>query len=214
MIMPINNIYYVMFKVTIRYTANIYLFFVVAACIEVDEPLPSINEVRIRLFAAGVNPNETYIRTGTYSFYIPELPYTPGFDGAGVVDAIGEGVNHLKVGDRVFVAALLAKRNTGTYSQKVVCDANAVHRLPESISYQEGASLGIPALTAYRALFHRAKIKLGENVLIHGASFPNGFFFWHCEFLIAPVIFKTSFILVAPSFTTAFITCSSVTSLQ
>ncbi|MBX4262912.1 NADPH:quinone reductase [Clostridium estertheticum] len=138
--------------------------------IEVDEPIPSINEVRIRLFAAGVNPNETYIRTGTYSFYIPKLPYTPGFDGAGVVDAIGEGVNHLKVGDRVFVAAFLAKRNTGTYSQKVVCDANAVHSLPESISYQEGASLGIPALTAYRALFHRAKIKPGENVLIHGAS--------------------------------------------
>ncbi|AWI06707.1 NADPH:quinone reductase [Clostridium drakei] len=138
--------------------------------IEIDEPIPSINEVRVRLFAAGVNPNETYIRTGTYSFYIPELPYTPGFDGAGVVDAIGEGVTHLKVGDRVFVSALLAKRSTGTYAEKVVCDANVVHRLPESVSYQEGASLGIPALTAYRALFHRAKIKPGENVLIHGAS--------------------------------------------
>lgn len=137
---------------------------------EVDESVPSSNEVRVRLFAAGVNPIETYIRTGTYSFYIPELPYTPGFDGAGVIDAVGEGVNHLKLGDRVFVAALLAKRNTGTYAQKVVCDANAVHRLPESISYQKGASLGIPALTAYRALFHRAKIKPGETVLIHGAS--------------------------------------------
>jgi len=98
------------------------------------------------------------------------LPYTPGFDGAGVVDAIGEGVRHLNIGDRVFVAALLAKRNTGTYAQKVVCDANAVHKLPESISYQKGASLGIPALAAYRALFHRGKIKPGDKVLIHGAS--------------------------------------------
>lgn len=142
----------------------------VLKCAEVNEPNPAASEVRVKLFAAGVNPNETYIRTGTYSFYIPELPYTPGFDGAGVVDAIGEGVTHLNVGDRVFVAALLAKRNTGTYAQKVVCDANAVHRLPESISYEKGASLGIPALTAYRALFHRAKIKPGENVLIHGAS--------------------------------------------
>lgn len=137
---------------------------------EVDEPISAPNEVRVRLFAAGVNPNETYIRTGTYSFFIPELPYTPGFDGAGVVDEVGEGVTHLKVGDRVFVTALLAKRNTGTYAQKVVCDANAVRRLPESISYEQGASLGIPALTAYRALFHRAKIKPGETVLIHGAS--------------------------------------------
>ncbi|WP_289139365.1 NADPH:quinone reductase [uncultured Brevibacillus sp.] len=142
----------------------------VLKCAEVSEPNPGASEVRVKLFAAGVNPNETYIRTGTYSFYIPELPYTPGFDGAGIVDAIGEGVTHLNVGDRVFVAALLAKRNTGTYAQKVVCDANAVHRLPESISYEKGASLGIPALTAYRALFHRAKIKPGENVLIHGAS--------------------------------------------
>ncbi|WP_312107928.1 NADPH:quinone reductase [Brevibacillus reuszeri] len=142
----------------------------VLQCAEVAEPTPAPNEVRVRLFAAGVNPNETYIRTGTYSFYIPELPYTPGFDGAGVVDAIGEGVTHLHVGDRVFVAALLAKRNTGTYAQKVVCDATAVHRLPESISFEKGASLGIPALTAYRALFHRAKMKPGETVLIHGAS--------------------------------------------
>jgi len=142
----------------------------VLRCAEVDEPIPGPNEVRVRLFAAGVNPNETYIRTGTYSFFIPDLPYTPGFDGAGVVDEIGEGVTHLKAGDRVWVAALLAKRNTGTYAQKVVCDANAVHRLPESISYEKGASLGIPALTAYRALFQRARVKPGETVLIHGAS--------------------------------------------
>lgn len=142
----------------------------VLKCTEIGEPIPAANEVRVRLYAAGVNPNEAYIRTGTYSFYIPELPYTPGFDGSGVIDAVGEGVKHLQVGDRVFVAALLAKRNTGTYAQKVVCDADAVHRLPESISYKQGASLGIPALTAYRALFQRAKIKPGETVLVHGAS--------------------------------------------
>lgn len=137
---------------------------------EVAEPSPNKNEVRVRLFAAGVNPNEAYIRTGTYSFFIPNLPYIPGFDGAGVVDEIGEDVNNIMVGDRVFVAALLANRNTGTYAQKVVCDASVVHKLPDSISYEEGASLEIPALTAYRALFHRAKIKPGETVLIHGAS--------------------------------------------
>lgn len=67
---------------------------------EVAEPSPNKNEVRVRLFAAGVNPNEAYIRTGTYSFFIPNLPYIPGFDGAGVVDEIGEDVNNIMVGDR------------------------------------------------------------------------------------------------------------------
>ncbi|WP_124067108.1 NADPH:quinone reductase [Clostridium sp. E02] len=144
--------------------------------VEIDEPIPSENEVRVRLYAAGVNPNETYVRTGTYSFYVPELPCTLGFDGAGVVDALGENVNHLRIGDRVFVAALLARHNTGTYAEKVVCDANSVYKLHESVSFQEGASLGIPALAAYRGLFHRAKIKPGETVLIHGASGGVGIF--------------------------------------
>jgi NADPH:quinone reductase len=138
--------------------------------VDVDEPNPAANQVRVRLYAVGVNPSEAYIRAGTYAFYIPMLPYIPGSDGAGVVDVIGEGVKHLKVGDRVFVAAMLAKRNTGTYAEKVVCDAAAVYKLPGSITYKEGASLGIPALTAYRALFQRAKVKPGEMVLIHGAS--------------------------------------------
>lgn len=137
---------------------------------EIDEPIPALGEVRVRLYAAGVNPNEAYIRTGTYAFYIPSLPFTPGFDGAGVVDFVGEGVEHLKIGDRVFVAALLAKRNTGTYAQKVVCDANAVRPLPDAVSFAQGAALGIPALAAYRALFHKARIEAGETVLIHGAS--------------------------------------------
>lgn len=137
---------------------------------EVAEPVPGKNEVRVKLSAVGVNPNEAYVRTGNYQFYIPELPYTPGFDGAGVVDAVGEGVDHVKVGDRVFVAALLAKKNTGTYAEKVVIDADAVHKLPDPVSYEQGAALGIPALTAYRALFQRAKIRPGETVFIHGAS--------------------------------------------
>lgn len=137
---------------------------------DVDEPTPGSTEVKVRLYAAGVNPNDTYVRTGTYAFYKPELPYTPGFDGAGIIENVGSEVNDLKVGDRVFVAALLANKNTGTYAQKVVCDATAVHKIPDSISFSEGAALGIPALTAYRALFHRAKIKSDDFVLIHGAS--------------------------------------------
>ncbi len=137
---------------------------------EITEPNPGKGQVKVALEAIGVNPNEAYIRTGNYSFYKPELPFTPGFDGAGTIVELGQDVHHLHVGDRVFVAALLAEKNTGAYAEKMVCDASAVHLLPDSVTYEEGASLGIPALAAYRALFHRAKLKPGEIVLINGAS--------------------------------------------
>ncbi|MGW9102966.1 NADPH:quinone reductase [Priestia megaterium] len=138
--------------------------------VEVEEPVPTENEIRVRLYYAGVNPVETYIRAGDYAFFNPDLPYIPGFDGAGVVDAVGPGVTRLKTGDRVFVASSLAKRKTGTYAEKVVCDVTAVHKLPGSISFEQGAALGIPVTAAYRALFHRGRLKPGETVLIHGAS--------------------------------------------
>lgn len=137
---------------------------------DIQEPVPDANQVRIRLHAAGVNPAESYVTTGNYAFYKPGLPFTPGFDGAGVIDALGEGVTHYEIGDRVFVAALLAEKNTGTYAEKMVCDVAVVHPLPDKITFTQGAALGVPALTSYRALFQRAKIKPGERVLIHGAS--------------------------------------------
>lgn len=137
---------------------------------EVPEPEPERGEVRVRLYAAGVNPAETYIRTGQYAFFKPDLPATPGFDGAGIVDETGEGVASCKAGDRVFVSALMARRNTGTYAEKVVCDAGAVHPLPDAASFGQGAAVGFPGLAAYRALFHCAALQPAERVLIHGAS--------------------------------------------
>ena len=137
---------------------------------EVPVPEPGPGEVRVRLHYAGINPAETYIRTGNYAFFKPELPYIPGFDGAGEVDAIGEGVIRLSPGDRVFIASLLAKRKTGTYAEFVVCDASAVHHLPQSISFAQGAAMGVPGHTAHRALFQRAHLQPGETVLVHGAS--------------------------------------------
>lgn len=137
---------------------------------EIPEPEPGPGEVRVRLYAAGVNPAETYIRTGGYAFFKPDLPSTPGFDGAGVVDKAGEGVTSCKAGDRVFVSALMARRNTGTYAEKVVCDAGAVHALPDAASFGQGAAVGFPGLAACRALFHCAALKPTERILIHGAS--------------------------------------------
>jgi NADPH:quinone reductase len=137
---------------------------------DVEDVMPGNGEVCVRLYAAGVNPSDIYTLTGTYAFSIPQLPYTPGLDGAGIVESIGDGVTNVRVGDRVFIASLMQSKSTGTFAQKMVCDANSVHLLPENVSFEQGAALGVPALTAYRALFHRACLKPGQTVFIHGAS--------------------------------------------
>lgn len=136
---------------------------------EVPSPEPAGGEVRVAIKAAGVNPVETYIRSGKYG-NLPNLPYTPGKDGAGVVDAVGPGVTRLREGDCVFVAASLAKHCSGTYAEQVVCDAEAVQLLPDTLSFAQGAGLGTPGLTAATALFSRGHVKPGETVLVHGAS--------------------------------------------
>lgn len=132
-------------------------------------PEPAAGQVRVRMRAIGVNPADTYIRSGTYAFYKPSLPYTPGFDGAGVVEKVGAGVSGLAPGDRVLVAAL-GMACSGAYAELLVADAAAVHPLPSSLSYGQGAAVGIPCVTAWRALFQKAALRPGEAVLIHGAS--------------------------------------------
>ena len=134
---------------------------------DVPDPVAGPGEVVVTLHAAGVNPVEAYIRTGQYA-RLPELPYTPGGDGAGVIESVGDGVTAWKPGDRVYVAAFLAK--AGTYAEKIACSAGHVHALPDSVSFAQGASLGVPAATAYRALVIRAAVKAGETLLVHGAS--------------------------------------------
>lgn len=137
---------------------------------EVDQPEPGPGEVRVRLTAAGVNPAETYIRTGGYAFFVPDLPHTPGFDGAGEVDALGAEVTGLDVGQRVFVSSILGRHRTGTYAEYVVCDADCVHALPDRLSAGQGAAVGVPCSTAWRALFQRGGMRPGDTVLVHGAS--------------------------------------------
>ena len=135
--------------------------------VEAPEPVAAPGQVVVRLHAAGVNPVEAYIRTGQYA-HLPDLPYIPGSDGAGLVESLGEGVEGIGAGDRVYVAAFLAK--SGTYAERVACDARFVHRLPDAVSFAQGAALGVPAATAYRALVLRAAVRAGDTLLVHGAS--------------------------------------------
>ncbi len=127
------------------------------------------DEVRIAIKAAGVNPSDTYTLSGAYAV-VPSLPYTPGVDGAGIVEEIGEDIQHVQVGDRVWVGVSPNGRSTGTLAETMVCEGRFVHRLPDNCSFEVGAALGVPAMTAYRALVHRGQVQAGQTVLIHGAS--------------------------------------------
>jgi NADPH2:quinone reductase len=132
---------------------------------EIPTPVPSEGQVLVRVRAVGVNPYDTYMRAGTYAIK-PHLPYTPGSDAAGLVEAVGPGVTKVKSGDRVYTAQTL----TGAYAQYTLALEDQVHRLPENISFEQGAAVWVPYGTAYHALHHFAAARAGETLLVHGAS--------------------------------------------
>jgi len=126
---------------------------------------PKQGEVLIRIRAAGVNPVDTYIRAGTNN-YSADMPYTPGKEAAGIIEAVGAGVVSLKVGMRVFCSSTM----TGAYATHALCQVEKVYPLPDHISFAQGACLGVPYATACRALFARAEAKKGDLIFVHGAS--------------------------------------------
>jgi NADPH2:quinone reductase len=132
---------------------------------DVPDPQAAAGQVVVRVRAAGVNPVDTYIRGGVHAVK-PQLPFTPGLDAAGEIEAVGEGVTRLHVGQRVYTAGSL----TGTYAELALCEEAQAHALPERVSFAEGAGVFTPYATAYRALFQRAGGRPGETVLVHGAS--------------------------------------------
>jgi NADPH2:quinone reductase len=132
---------------------------------EVPTPKPAAGQVLVRVHAAGVNPYDTYMRAGTYA-QKPALPYTPGSDAAGVIEAIGEGVKKVKPGDRVYTA----KTITGAYAEYALALEEQVHSLPAKVNFSQGAGVWVPYGTAYHALIHSAKAHASETVLVHGAS--------------------------------------------
>jgi NADPH2:quinone reductase len=136
---------------------------------EVADPIATADEVLVRIHAAGVNPVDTYLRTGTLG-RTPTLPYTPGTDGAGVIEAIGSQINGFAVGDRVYFSGTTAVGYCGAYAEKAACRANQVYPLADRLSFEQGAAVGIPYATAHRALFGRGHAVAGETVLVHGGS--------------------------------------------
>lgn len=132
---------------------------------DIATPKAGPGQILVRVHAAGVNPYDTYMRNGMYAIK-PALPYIPGSDAAGTVEAVGEGVKKVKPGDRVYTA----KTITGAYAEYALAEESQLYPLPPKISFTQGAGLWVPYGTAYTALHHHADARPGETVLIHGAS--------------------------------------------
>ena len=132
---------------------------------ELPVPEPSGTQVLVRVKAAGINPVDTYLRSGNHA-HAPQLPYTPGKDAAGIIEAVGESATRYKIGDRVYTADSL----TGTYAEFTLCEQSQIGHLPDNVGFEEGAGVWTPYATSYRALFQKAGAQAGETVLVHGAS--------------------------------------------
>mmetsp|Transcript_11385 Transcript_11385/g.25071 ORF Transcript_11385/g.25071 Transcript_11385/m.25071 type:complete len:372 (+) Transcript_11385:27-1142(+) len=136
-------------------------------------PMPELKdgEVLVRVGAFGVNPVETYVRAGAYAV-LPPLPFTPGSDGAGeVVEVKGGGevstkLGKIGVGSRVYFSGT----RTGAYASYTAVQGQDVFPLPDSVSFEQGAALGVPYKTAWRALHMKMKVSPGKSLLVHGAS--------------------------------------------
>jgi NADPH2:quinone reductase len=131
---------------------------------EVPTPRPGAGQVLVSIKAAGVNPVDALIRSGNYGER--PRPYTPGFDAAGVVEAIGSGVKQIQSGDRVYLDGSV----TGTYATHALCEQSQIHPLPTTLTFAQGAGVSVPYLTAARALFQKAMATAGEWLLVHGGS--------------------------------------------
>jgi NADPH2:quinone reductase len=137
---------------------------------ELPDPRPGPLQAVVRVRMAGVNPVDAYIHRGGHARK-PTLPYTPGFDGAGEIESVGADLKGFAAGDRVFIAGPGATiAGAGTYAERALCTADQLHRLPARTTFAQGAALGVPYVTAYRALFQRAVARAGETVLVHGAT--------------------------------------------
>ncbi len=132
---------------------------------QVPTPEPASDQILVKIEAIGVNPVDTYIRSG-YRGYDPVVPYTPGFDAAGVVETVGENIKNIAPGARVYMSGSIS----GTYAEYAICHSDQLHPLPAHVSFAQGASLYVAYVTAYRGLIQRAEARPGETVLIHGAS--------------------------------------------
>lgn len=130
----------------------------------VDIPEPGPGEVRVAVKAAALNFPDLLMSQGRYQFK-PDLPFVQGMECAGIVDALGEGVEGFRIGDEVAGGA-----KTGAFAEFNILSASALRQKPKNFSFAEAASYGAAYITAYVALVRRGRLQAGETLLVHGAS--------------------------------------------
>jgi NADPH2:quinone reductase len=140
----------------------------------VERPEPGPGEVRVRVEVSGVNPTDWKSRSGATPRPIDEFQI-PHHDGAGVIDAVGEGVDPGRIGQRVWLYMAAGGRRWGTAAEWTVVPEHAAVPLPDSASAELGASLGVPAITAHRCLFADGPVE-GKTVLVAGGAGAVGHF--------------------------------------
>lgn len=132
-------------------------------------PQPGNNEVRVKVYASGVNPSDTKVRSGWGG--IPQAfdRIIPHQDGAGVIESVGEGVERERIGERVWIYEAQRQRPFGTAAEYVVVPSQQAVTLPDNTSFVEGACLGVPAMTAHRAVFADGSVE-GKTILVTGGA--------------------------------------------
>ncbi len=137
---------------------------------DLPDPVPAAGEVLVRLHASGVNPSDVKLRAGARAGAVMGWPrIVPHSDGAGVIEAVGAGVDAARVGERVWIWNGGWQRQFGTAAQRIALPTEQAVRLPDGTGYAEGACLGIPAMTAWRAVFADGPVA-GKTVLITGGA--------------------------------------------
>ncbi|WP_210546188.1 NADPH:quinone reductase [Rhodoferax sp. PAMC 29310] len=142
---------------------------------EFDKPTAGHGEVLVRMKTSGVNPSDTKKRDGAFPNLLDNGPVIPNSDGAGVIEAVGTGVPHSRVGQRVWIYQAQFGRLHGTAAQYLAIDSCRAVPLPDNVDFDIGACLGIPAMVAHRCVFADGSVK-GQVLLITGGAGRVGYY--------------------------------------
>ncbi|SET33842.1 NADPH:quinone reductase [Thalassotalea agarivorans] len=142
---------------------------------EIDTPTAGPGEVLVRMHTSGVNPSDTKKRDGAFPNLLDGGLVIPHSDGAGIIEAVGEGVDTGRIGERVWLYQAQFGRRLGTAAQYVAIDASRAPKLPEQASFAVGAVLGIPVMTAHRCVFADGDVK-GQTILVTGGAGRVGYY--------------------------------------
>jgi len=136
---------------------------------DLDTPVAGPGEVLVRLHASGVNPSDVKKRAGSFPDLLAEGPVIPNSDGAGIIEAVGEGVPPARVGERVWIYQAQYARRFGTAAEFVAIDSDRAPYLPDNVDFDVAACLGIPVMTAHRCVFADGNVD-GQKILVTGGA--------------------------------------------